>query len=85
MEEAAERTRGKNDCNPVAMRLKETITNSSQPTCYSRIYAWRISWVFRAFSAKWTWRVRWTMVVIFRPFLMRLLAMEDGRNVDSPH
>ena len=26
-----------------------------------------------------------SMVVIFRPFLMRLLAMEDGRNVDSPH
>ena len=26
-----------------------------------------------------------SMVVIFRLFLMRLLAMEDGRNVDSPH
>ena len=26
-----------------------------------------------------------SMVVIFRFFLMRLLAMEDGRNVDSPH
>ena len=26
-----------------------------------------------------------SMVVIFLFFLMRLLAMEDGRNVDSPH
>ena len=26
-----------------------------------------------------------SMVVIFCFFLMRLLAMEDGRNVDSPH
>ena len=26
-----------------------------------------------------------SMVVIFLLFLMRLLAMEDGRNVDSPH
>ena len=26
-----------------------------------------------------------SMVVIIRLFLMRLLAMEDGRNVDSPH
>ena len=26
-----------------------------------------------------------SMVVIFRLFLMRFLAMEDGRNVDSPH
>ena len=24
-------------------------------------------------------------IVIIRLFLMRLLAMEDGRNVDSPH
>ena len=26
-----------------------------------------------------------SMVVIFRLFLMRLLAKEDGRNADSPH
>ena len=26
-----------------------------------------------------------SMVVILRLFLIRLLAMEDGRNVDSPH
>ena len=36
-------------------------------------------------SELWKYLSCLSMVVIFRIFLMRLPAMEDGRNVDSPH